>query len=356
MATDSGAIDSVIDNMNAAPTEQLNEGPAEHQSTACEKMPTHHKRKATQNYRCSRPVGPGVCQRRARIDETDRRSGDRALGCRCCSCPGCVSCTIPGNDPVAPAGTAALCTEQCGPSQKLCKRCKATSRKEVESEAQQKRQRELSMLVSVTAEAAEAKARVEELTRLNNEAGNEVQDASLDDDLSDDDAPREDQKLKSYNEARVSGVLIVVRHEESVGNVIKRQWIADGKPPDRRPPKGLDHPLSERGAERLADTTAKYQADEILAAWRGMKGDKHMVWMVSPMRRALQTAQGLYAKVLEIADDCGVEIQWGGRFVEPLLVEHGTLKEGEGLTLSGIREEHSWLLLPGARKPSLRVV
>ena len=136
--------------------------------------------------------------------------------------------------------------------------------------ARQKRQQELSMLVSVTAEAAEAKARVGELTRRNNEAGNEVQDASLDDDLSDDDAPRENQKLKSYNEARVSGVLIVVRHEESVGNVIKRQWIADGKPPDRRPPKGLDHPLSERGAERLADTTAKYQADEILAAWRGM--------------------------------------------------------------------------------------
>ena len=137
---------------------------------------------------------------------------------------------------------------------------------------------------------------------------------------------------------------------------VKRQWFADGKPEDRHPPKGLYHPLSEGGAKRLADTTAKFHADEILAAWRGMGGDKQMVWMVSPMRRALQTAKGLYAKVLEIAGDRGVEIQWGGRFVEPLLVEHGSLKEGEGLTLSGIREEHSWLLLPGARKPSLRVV
>ena len=74
--------------------------------------------------------------------------------------------------------------------------------------------------------------------------------------------------MLSVNDKRVSGILIVVRHEESVGNVTKRKWIADGKPEDRRPPNGVDHPLSERGATRLADTTAKFHADEIVAAWR----------------------------------------------------------------------------------------
>ena len=94
------------------------------------------------------------------------------------------------------------------------------------------------------------------MTRRNNE----VQDASLEDDLSD--APRENPKLKSVNDNRVSGLLIVVRHEESVGNVIRRRWIADGKPDDRRPPNGVDHPLSDRGATRLADTTAILSPEE----------------------------------------------------------------------------------------------
>jgi hypothetical protein len=223
----------------------------------------------------------------------------------------------------------------------------------VATEGQQKRNRELMELKAATVEATEAKARIEELTRLNKELL-ESSDASLDDDLAEE--PRENPKLKSMNDKRASGILYVVRHEESEGNVARRKWFADGKPEGCRPPTGVDHPLSERGATRLADTTAKFHADHIVDQWRGMEGEKRMVWMVSPMRRALRTAEGLYGQVTEIARARGIEIEWGGRFVEPLLVEHGGLKAGGGLTLSRIRQDHSWLQLPGAGKPLLHVI
>ena len=70
-------------------------------------------------------------------------------------------------------------------------------------------------------------AMVEALTRRNDEV-QELSDSSLDDDLPVE--PRENPKLSSLNDSRVSGTLYVVRHEESVGNVAKLKWIADGQP------------------------------------------------------------------------------------------------------------------------------
>ena len=275
-----------------------------------------------QRTRCVRPMGLSGCLRRARLPG-DAPLGDRALGCRCCTCEGCSACT----------GSNGQCTRSTRKLQARCNMCLDRRRRWSKSAA-----------VAEEARAAESTALIQQAFDKISEL--QQQTAVIRDEASYD--PDDSQRVRPPTDPRdpaCTGVLYTVRHEVSVGNELKRKWVADGQAPSDEPNRHFDWELSRDGRERL-EPASRVHAQKILDLYQRMSPPKQLRWLVSPMRRALETADALHTAVKRGARKREVEIHWGGCELSPLVVECGGVQWSASLSLRELGDSYTWLKRP----------